>query len=104
MCFACIHSTGLTSAIAKPAGFPMAAWQALVVYGAGASLLAFLFGSTLLALSGARPVPVMLGFSVVLVAVAILYGHGARLLMAWMVGALLAYPAQLAWRRRSSGA
>ena len=91
--FASVHAIAYTAAIAVPPGFPLAAWQALVVFGLGATLVAFLVHAAAVWLFSFRVIPALVGFfAVVVVALAVegLLPTGGNALAGWFVGASLA--------------
>ena len=94
---ATIYAMGYTMAFAMPRGFPLALWEALVVFGLGAVLVAFLIHLSALGLLAARAVPALAGFAVAVVVALAVSGHlalGLKVMAAWLIGALLASAAQ----------
>ena len=88
-----MHAIAYTAAIAVPPGFPLAAWQALVVFGLGATLVAFLVHAAAVWLFSFRVIPALVGFFAVVVAALVVEGllpTGGNALAAWFVGASLA--------------
>jgi len=90
---ASIYTIGYTSALAMPPGFSISLWQAVVIFGLGASLVAFLILLVALRLFPAKATPAFLSFAVAAafaLAIAGLLPLGFKALIAWLVGALLA--------------
>lgn len=86
---ASILALGYTNAIAMPHGFPLAVWDAIVVFGLGATVVALAVHLVALRL---QSVPVV-GFVVAVIgglAVIGLLAFGYKVLAAWLIGALLA--------------
>ena len=98
---ASIYATGYTSALAMPGGFPRPLWDALVVFGLGAALVAFLVHLIALRVCAARAVPAFAGLAATVV---LAWGVTGRLasgitpMAAWLLGALLASAAR-GWLR-----
>ena len=91
--FACIRLIGYTAAFAMPRGFPMALWDAVVIYGLGATLAAFLIHFLAIRAVNATPLPALLGFVGTLVAMMAGTGvliYGGNALAACVIGALVA--------------
>ena len=91
--FASVYAIGYTAAIAMPAGFPTAFWQAVVVFGLGAALVAFLVHTAALRIFPSRLIPALVGFTGVAVAALAVEGllpTSFNALASWFVGALLA--------------
>ncbi len=82
-----------TSALVMPREFPLAVWQALVVFGLGAFTVALVIHVLALHWSSSRALPALAGFLVTLIAALAISGllaiaHDA--LLAWSLGAVLA--------------
>ena len=95
--FASMLALGYTMAIAKPHGFPLALWDAVVFLGLGAALVAFvihLIAIRFLAVPGASA---FVGFVVAVTIALAATGQlalGYRALAAWVIGALFATAVQ----------
>ena len=91
--FASIYALGFTNALAMPQGFPLAFWEAAVVFGLGAMLVALLIHFLAVQLVAAKNFPAFMSFAVtgaVALAITGLLTHGGKVLAAWLIGALLA--------------
>ena len=90
-----VFALGYTNALTMPAWAPLAAWEAIVVLGAGAALvsLAFHFLALLLFRAHAKASWALASFfatTLAAMAFAGLLDHGAKTLGAWLTGAFLA--------------
>ena len=88
-----IRLLGYTAAFAMPQGFPPALWDAVVVFGLGAVLVALLIHFLAIRMLAANIFPALLGFSTTVVlalAMADLLTHGGNAIASWLIGALLA--------------
>jgi hypothetical protein len=91
--FSSIYALGLTNAFTMPHGFPLALWEAAVVFGIGATLVALLIHFLAIRLLAARALLAFAAFAVtglVCLAVSGLLTHGGKALAAWLLGALVA--------------
>jgi hypothetical protein len=97
--FVSISTLGYTNAFVMPSWAPLAVWEAVVVFGLGAALVALLIHlAALLAFQTRASWSLALFLAVTLLAME-LSGHltyGTRTLAAWAVGAVLA---SLAYRK-----
>ena len=101
---ASIYLLARTSAFVMPRGFPLAVWQALVVFGLGAFAVALLIHVFAVRLSSAKALPSLVGFfAIILAALAIsgLLATARDALLAWSLGALSA-SALCVWLRSNS--
>ncbi|MBW8368883.1 MAG: hypothetical protein K0M70_13615 [Arenimonas sp.] len=102
---ASIYALGFTNAFVMPHGFPVVFWDAAVVFGLGAMLVALLIHLLALRVFGAS---VMLAFTVfattavVALAATDLLMHGGKALAAWSIGAFLASVAHSRLRSNNS--
>ncbi len=102
--FISILALGYTAAFTMPKGFPLALWDALVVFGLGALLVAFAIHFTALRVFRPRRFP---SFAAILIAVIAALGitgllsNGGHALASWALGALLA-SLVVGWRRSDS--
>lgn len=90
---ASIQALAHTSAFVMPRGFPLALWDAVVVFGLGAALVAFLIHVISIRIFAATDLPAFIGFAATVVAalaVAGLLAYGGNAIAWWLVGALLA--------------
>lgn len=90
---ASVHTIGYTAAFAMPAAAPVQLWDALVVFGLGAGLVAFLVHLAALRLSRSAPLPLLRGFAcgaIGYMAASGLLVTGGAALAAWFIGALAA--------------
>ncbi len=90
---ASIYVLAHTSAFVMPRGFPPALWTAVVVFGLGAALVAFLIHFVAIRVLVAKDIPAFIGFAttvVVVLAVTGLLANGGKAIASWLVGALLA--------------
>ena len=89
-----VAALAYTNAFAMPSGLPLSLWTALVVFGLGASLVALIIHGLALRVSAARALPALIGFLVGVVAVLGYRGELTTMshpvLIAWLIGALLA--------------
>lgn len=102
---ASIHTLGYTSAFVMPRGFPAAIWYPTVVFGLGASLVAFLIHLVALRTISAKVVPAFISFSAAVVFSLAIAGQlplGLEALIAWLAGTLLASAAHNRLRHRNS--
>ncbi|MGV8940350.1 MAG: hypothetical protein ACOH1P_02290 [Lysobacter sp.] len=100
-----VRLIGYPVAIAMPRGFPLARWDAVVVFGLGAALVALLIHFLAIRVLAARIFPALLGFAATVVlalAVAGLLTDGGNAIAAWLIGALLASAALALWVFRNS--
>ncbi|MDR6841511.1 hypothetical protein [Pseudoxanthomonas sacheonensis] len=91
-CAASIYTLAITNAFAAPRDFPIVLWDAVVVFGIGATLVALLIHFLVARLFAARPLPAFSAFAVTVVAAlaaADLLSHGGKVLAAWLIGAVL---------------
>lgn len=91
--FVSLYALGYTSAFVMPSWAPLAAWDALVVLGLGATLVALLIHLVALrALQATAPLALASFFGTTLLAMALagLLGFGAKTLAAWLLGAFVA--------------
>jgi hypothetical protein len=91
--FVSIQAMGYTSAFVMPPGASLAAWDAFVVLGLGATLVALVVHLVALRMSrAAAPLALASFFATTCLAMALagLLGFGAKTLAAWLVGAFLA--------------
>lgn len=103
-CAASLHALGYTSALVMPSWASPDAWNALVVLGVGATLVALVVHSIVLHVLRCRTALALVSFfgtTLVAMAFAGLLAMAARTLLAWLVGAFLA---SLAYRRLRPGA
>ena len=90
---ASIYALGFTNAFVMPQGFPLVLWQAVVVFGIGATLVALLLHLLAIRLLAAKSLPAFVAFAVtgvVALAASGLLTHGGKAIAAWLLGALLA--------------
>jgi hypothetical protein len=90
---------GYTNAVVMPSWAPLAAWEAVVVFGLGAALVALLIHLVGLVALQARASLVLASFLAVTLLAMGLSGqltYGANVVVAWVVGAALA---SLAYRK-----
>ncbi|MGY0799011.1 hypothetical protein ACW7G0_08165 [Lysobacter sp. A286] len=90
---ASIYTLGFTNAFVMPRGFSLAFWEAAVVFGIGALLVALLIHFLSIRLFAARSALAFAAFAVtglVSLAASGLLVHGGKALAAWLLGALLA--------------
>ena len=102
--FISIYALGYTNAIAMPKGFPLALWDSIVVFGLGASLVAFAIHYAALRTFHVQNFPSFTAFLVaVIVALGItgLLSTGGNAMASWILGALLASLAAN-WRRSNN--
>ncbi len=101
---ASIYLLARTSAFVMPREFPLAVWQALVVFGLGAFAVALVIHLFALRLSSARTLPSLAGFLAIIIAALAISGLLAtahEALLAWSLGAVLASALYL-WLRSNS--
>jgi len=82
-----------TNAFVMPRGFPLALWEAVVVFGLGAAVVAFLIHFVSIWILGAKNVPAFIGFAgavIVVLAATGLLANGGNAIASWLAGALLA--------------
>jgi hypothetical protein len=92
-CVASIYALGFTNAFAVPDGVPLALWDAAVVFGVGAVLMALLIHFLAIRLLAVKTLLASAAFAVtgvVALAASGLLPHGGKVLTAWLVGAVLA--------------
>lgn len=102
---ASIYALGFTNASAMPRGFPLALWEAAVVFGIGALLVALLIHFLAIRLLAARSALAFAAFAVtglVSLAASGLLVHGGKALAAWLLGALLASALHIRLRPNNS--
>lgn len=90
---ASIYALGFTNAFVMPAGFPLALWQTVVVFGIGATLVALLVHFLAIRVLAANTLAALAAFVVTVVIALSASGlliHGGKALAAWLAGALLA--------------
>ena len=90
---ASIFAVGLTSSFTMPRSFSSGLWEALVVLGLGAGLVAFLIHFFSIRLMGARIPLALVAFALTVTAIMIPSGLLAfyyKVLLAWLAGVLLA--------------
>jgi hypothetical protein len=90
---ASIYVLARTSALVMPREFPLAVWQALVVFGLGAFAIALAIHVFAIHLSSAKALPSLAGFLATLIATLAISGLLAsahEALLAWSLGAVLA--------------
>ena len=90
---ASIFAVGLTSALTVPRNFAPGLWEALVVLGLGALLVASLVHLFSVRLMGANTLLAWVGFALTVVTLMVVTGLAAfyyKTLLAWLVGASLA--------------
>ena len=88
-----IYTLGYTSAFAMPLDFSLKVWQALMVFGIGASLVALLIHFFALQTLAAKVTPALAGFVISVVLTLFITDQltlGYKAIVAWLVGALLA--------------
>jgi len=76
-----------------PSGFPIALWNAVVVFGLGAALVAFLVQIAALRMFSSLLIPTLIGFTGITVAALAWKGllpTSFNALTSWLIGALLA--------------
>ena len=91
--FASTATLGYTNAIAMPSWAPLAAWEAVVVFGLGAALVALLTHLVALVVLQARAPLALASFVAVTLLAMGLSGqltYGTKVIAAWVVGAALA--------------
>lgn len=91
--FISFYALGYTNALVMPSWAPLAAWEAFVVFGLGATLVAL--GIHLMALRILRArtslaLAVLFGTTLLAMTLTGLLGFGAKTLVAWFLGAFLA--------------
>lgn len=104
-CITSIYTLGFTSAIAMPRDFPTALWEAVVVFGIGAMLVALLIHFLALREFVARIPLAFAAFvtaGVITLAVTGLLAYGGKVLAAWLIGALLASAVQRRLQSKNS--
>ena len=102
---ASIYALGFTNAFAMPHGFPLALWDAAVVFGKGAMLVALLIHFLAIRLFAAKTLLAFAAFAVTGVAALAASGlltHGGKALSAWLIGVLLASVAHSRLRPNNS--
>ena len=65
--FVCIYTMGLTMAVAMPHGIPLIVWNATVVFGLGATLVALFVHLVSIRVFASKVLPALLGFAVTMV-------------------------------------
>ena len=91
--FVSTHALGYTSALAMPKGFSLALWDSIVVFGLGASLVAFAIHYVILRVLRTQSFPSFAAFLVTVIAaldIAGLLSTGGTAMSSWILGALLA--------------
>jgi hypothetical protein len=91
--FVSIYTLAYTSAFAMPLGFPVTLWAAIVVFGMGASLVAFalhLLALRVLAAKGLLAFAAFAATAAIALAAAGQFAFGSKALLGWLLGALLA--------------
>ncbi len=91
--FVSISTLGYTNAFVMPSWVPLAVWEAVVVFGLGAALIALLIHLAALLVFQARASWSLASFLAVTLLAMGLSGHltyGTKTLAAWVVGAVLA--------------
>lgn len=91
--FVSLYALGYTNALVIPPWASLAVWEAFVVLGLGATLVAFAIHVVVLRILRAKaPLALVSFFGTTLLAMTLagLLGFGAKTLAAWIVGAFLA--------------
>jgi hypothetical protein len=91
--FISIYTLGYTSAIAMPKDFSLALWDSIVVFGLGASLVAFAIHYVALRTLRVQSFPSFAAFLVTVIAalgIAGLLSTGGNAMASWVLGALFA--------------
>jgi hypothetical protein len=94
-----------TSALVMPRGFPLAIWQAFVVFGLGAFAVALAIHVVVLRLTSARALPCLAGFLTSIIAALVISGlltTAYQALLAWSLGVVLASALCMGRRSNSS--
>jgi hypothetical protein len=76
-----------------PQGFPLAVWSAVVVFGLGATLVAFLIHFVAIRTLGAKVIPALAGFFVSVVLALLVTNqltYSYKAVAAWLIGTLFA--------------
>jgi len=92
-CLISTYALGYTNALAMPKGFSIALWDSIVVFGLGASLVAFIIHYIALRALCTQSFPSFAAFLVSVIAALGLTGllsTGGTTLASWALGALLA--------------
>lgn len=92
-CAASIYALAHASAFVMPRGFPVALWIAVVVFGLGATSVAFLIHFVAIRILAANDLPAFIGFALtvaVVLAVTGLPANDGNPIASWLVGASLA--------------
>ena len=92
-CYASILTIGYTMAIAMPQDFPIALWDAFVVFGLAATLVAFVIHLIAIRYFSVASVPALLGFAAGLALVLLALGELSlawKAITAWLIGAAVA--------------
>ena len=95
--FASMRALGYTMAIAMPQNFSTTLWDALVLFGLGAALVALVIHLLAIRFMAAQPAPALLGFlgaTTVALAVTGQLQLGYKAFAAWLIGVLLAMAVQ----------
>ena len=103
--FVSIYALGFTNALAMPRGFPLALWEAAVVFGLGAMLVASLIHFLAVRVLAAKTLLAFMAFAVtevIALAATGLLAHGGKALAGWLIGALLASLANSRLRSNNS--
>jgi hypothetical protein len=90
---ASIYTLGYTNAIAMPHGFSLYLWNAVVVFGLGASLVALVFHLVALRIFSATALPAFLSFVAAVALALVVSGQLStelKAFAAWLAGAGLA--------------
>lgn len=101
--FASTYALGYTNALAMPSWASLALWEAIVVFGLGAGLVAFVIhciGLFLFRARGSLALASFFGTAFLAMALAGQLAHGGKTLFAWLIGAFLA---SLACRKLGPG-
>ena len=92
-CIASIYALGFTNSFAVPDGVPLALWDAAVIFGIGAMLVALLIHFLAIRLLAVITLLAFAAFAVtgvVALAASGMLAHSGKVLTAWLVGAMLA--------------
>jgi len=90
---ASIYILGITNAMVMPSWAPLAAWEALAVFGLGAALVALILHALFLRVLSTKPLVAFVSFvgaTLLLMVVTGLMAHGTKAFVAWFIGAALA--------------
>ena len=103
-CYASVWTIGYTMAFVMPRTFPFALWEAVVVFGLGATLVATAIHLAAVRLFTISAAPGLLGFATGLAFVLLVLGEpllAAKAWAAWLLGALVA-TGKDAWLRSNN--